>query len=1300
MGKLFAVSQRTPRGAGLGVLCSVVLAAGGLFAVQTDNHGIHAVPAPGKVVLDGKLDDWDLSGEVLQCYDLESLTDIYSARIAMLYDAGNLYVSIHWKDPTPMGNSHDPRYQANKGWAGDCVQLRIKTDRICHVTAWCYGLKLEPAIHIDYGKSLNEPFGGGDKLLLRTAGWSLSDGAEMGFQKDADGRGYVQEMKLPWALITKEKKFAAGDRLVCGVELLWGETDWPVHRYADNLAENATSREFFWTAHTAWGPVFLEPAGNLKLPPPPWTKALEAEKPVGAVDIAYELPQDARVTLAIDSADGNRVRNLIAALPRKAGKNIEKWDGLDDNGKPVQPGNYAYKLLYHNGIRVNWVMSYNSPGNPTWDTPDGRGAFYGDHTAPQAAAAAGDFVALACPMGEAGKHLIGCDLTGQRLWGLANRTAFGGGHVSLATDGKTLWIANEDKDCTVWRAEIATGKYAPWQKTAKDREGKEYQVLDLKVTEQPGYTAAKDAAVNLSHICLHEGALYVCLTRENKVVRLNATTGDPDGEVAVDAPRAAAVERDGNLIVISGDKVIRVAGIKKTGGVPPFGPVELPGAYGVVLAPDGNVCVSVRGKDHNIKVLAPDGKLVREIGKRGGRPGNGPFDENAVRNPAQIAIDSQGRLWVAEETFNPKRTSVWSLDGKLIKDFIGTTGYAGAGSFNPHDPTMAFSEDTVFKVDLEKGAWRPVWSLGPAGDPNDIFPPRADSHTRVVVRDGATYVFTTDTARGANEVHCTILKDGVWRSAMHTGVVSTKKERVAQWAKYNNPLFDGHEGEAYAWADKNGDGLVQADELAFAKLSAGGKPSGLRSCYWGQLPDEDGTIVYLSAGTPGLLKFPLKGLTACGAPVYEIASPQFVPLDPVVFSGDGEGMTMGGSGGRVVLNRSPLSVVDASGKVLGLYPSRHVSVHGSHTAKGARPGYLIGPSSILGTANFGGDIGEIFDLNGNLGENYLFTQDCLWVQALFKDTRGWFETPERAVRGMPADATTAGGESFGGNFVRTKDGKVYLTLGGTDARVLEVTGLETIRRAAGQFTYTPEQFVAAQKLLEENAAKALAPRSFVIAKAAAPAKIDGKPDDWPALMDEGKPAVEIQESLHKRYGRVLARYDADCLYLAFRVYAPAGKPRNAGQDYRLLFKNGDCVDLMLGSGAGLRLLFSVMGDKPTAVLYEKKVEGTAEKDRVPFSSPWRTVYFDRVTLAHDIKVATGPIPNGCFVEAQVPWAKLGVKPVSGLKLKGDFGILFADAGGTMTIARQYWSNKTTGLVNDVPGEAELSPNLWGDFILE
>ena len=74
--------------------------------------------------------------------------------------------------------------------------------------------------------------------------------------------------------------------------------------------------------------------------------------------------------------------------------------------------------------------------------------------------------------------------------------------------------------------------------------------------------------------------------------------------------------------------------------------------------------------------------------------------------------------------------------------------------------------------------------------------------------------------------------------------------------------------------------------------------------------------------------------------------------------------------------------------------------------------------------------------------------------------------------------------------------------------------------------------------------------------------------------------------------------------------------------------------------------------------------------------------------------------GGYAVTVAVSWADLDIRPVSGMKFKGDVGVLYADVGGTTTISRKYWSNKATGLVNDVPGESMLTPNLWGEIVLQ
>lgn len=66
------------------------------------NHGkLLAVPAPGKVVVDGSLDEWDLSGEML-VYNARSLRDRYAVRVHAMWDQDALYLGLAWRDPTPI----------------------------------------------------------------------------------------------------------------------------------------------------------------------------------------------------------------------------------------------------------------------------------------------------------------------------------------------------------------------------------------------------------------------------------------------------------------------------------------------------------------------------------------------------------------------------------------------------------------------------------------------------------------------------------------------------------------------------------------------------------------------------------------------------------------------------------------------------------------------------------------------------------------------------------------------------------------------------------------------------------------------------------------------------------------------------------------------------------------------------------------------------------------------------------------------------------------------------------------------
>ena len=1260
--------------------CLLILAAG-LGAAQTDNHGIHAVPPPAPVVIDGDLADWDLSGSVLMCYDVESLKDVYSGRVAMMHDADNLYVAIRWKDPIPLRNSHDPQFQADKGWAGDSVQLRIKTDRISHVTAWCFAAKQEPFIDIGYGKSLTECFGGGSKALFRSQGWKLSDGAEMGFKVDADGKGYVQEIKLPWKLITLSGK--PDSRFACGVELLWGEADWPIHRYADNLAEGQISREFFWTAKDAWGPVLLEKAGKLKLPVPAWELAAAGEQAEGPVKIAYTLAKDQRVTLAIDDAQGRRVRNLLPAAARKAGANTELWDGLDDQGMLVALGTYNVKGLSHDGLYLTYEDSFASPGNPPWTTADGKGGYYGDHTPPEAVAfGPGERGAIACAMGEAGQHLIGVDLQGRRQWGLANRSAFGGGKVSLATDGKLLWIANvngQDGAFTIWRCDLTSGVYASWKR--KDAAGRD--VLDLPIREKDGFAQCRAIAV-------HGGRLAVILAGERSVLLLDAETGDQVG-VLKDLPEglaALAFRADGKLLLAAGDKLLLAdpAGAATTvlaGGL------EAP--YGLAVDGQGLIYVSQRGKAMDVAVFTAEGKPSRVVGKAGGRPSAGFFNEQAMLNPAQIAIDAKGRLWVTESHQQPKRTSVWANDGRLAFDLIGTTSYCAGGAIDPADRTHAVSEETEYRFDAQRKAWRPYFTLTDALGTG--FSGWVSRYARVA---GKEYIQFRSTARDGAMVKVLVRRaDGGWRHCAEFGNVGLGKtideSYHKEWnQKFAGPLWQGSFGKSFCWLDRNDDGTAQKEEIETVDGELG-------AYYWGQAMGEDMSVVIPTRRQ--LLTMKPAGFSAGGTPLYSLA--QAAKVKPACGI-SGEGMLMVGRDGRCYLNQIPLTAVDPAGAVLWTYPNDFVSVHGSHNAPASRPGLLIGPSSFYGTALVSKEVGEVFYLNGNLGQNFIFTEDGLWVQSLWKDCRGGFDVPASATVGMPCDAMTAGGESFGGWFCKTEDGKYHVVGGGTAATVFGLSGLDSLKRFSTMVQVSKADLVAADELRVRRAARSLTAKVCTVTAAAATPAIDGDLSAW--KMDQG--GVEIAGGAGV-VGSAKASYDAKNLYLAWQVKDDSPL-KNVGQDERLMFITGDCVDVMLRTSdakddkpvAGdLRLVLSMKAGKPLAVLYQPVATGGTKAEVGELSSPWRSVHFDRIRTV-DIPLAMKPIPGGYAVTAALPLSLIGVDSLKGKVLRGDFGILLSDSAGQECTSRNYWSNKTANNTNDVPDEAKLEPSLWSELRCE
>ena len=75
---------------------------------------------------------------------------------------------------------------------------------------------------------------------------------------------------------------------------------------------------------------------------------------------------------------------------------------------------------------------------------------------------------------------------------------------------------------------------------------------------------------------------------------------------------------------------------------------------------------------------------------------------------ASLAVDAQGKLWVAEGDYVPKRFSCWDTkSGQLVKEFFGPTTYGAlGGAINPQDPYLMVGQGCEWRIDPEDGPSR------------------------------------------------------------------------------------------------------------------------------------------------------------------------------------------------------------------------------------------------------------------------------------------------------------------------------------------------------------------------------------------------------------------------------------------------------------------------------------------------------------------------------------------------------------------------------------------------------------------
>ncbi|RDJ97822.1 hypothetical protein [Paraburkholderia lacunae] len=859
----------------------------------------------------------------------------------------------------------------------------------------------------------------------------------------------------------------------------------------------------------------------------------------------------------------------------------------------------------------------------------------------------------------------------------------------------------------------------------------------------PSYPERSEAVAGLA---AYNGLVVVALRGAAQLLFIDAVHHRVLQTTPLVDPRGLAFDGRGRLLALSGKQLVRfdvnygdALEVSSPQRVVATG-LEDPQA--VTLDSSGKIYVSDLGRSHQVKVFSPDGAHVRVIGHPGA-PATGVYDPGHMNHPAGITIDSASRLWVAENDKTPKRVSVWdAATGRFVQAFYGPPRYGGSGALDPRDRTRFFYADEAgamgFKLDWQAGS----------GVPDAIYYRAEDDATGLVgtgtggmpeyplYRDGELYLTNAHSAEVTGRpsvVLWHIGKDKVARPAAAAG--STLDSAAKLLPAFNSAAMrarmpKGIDPQAdpliFVWRDVNGDGRVAPEEVSF--LTPKGGTKGNKPFVGNVTVLDDLSLAIAYAGDVAMV-IPAVGLTPRSVPIYDIAHAKVLAgnMQPPVSSGGGQVLL--GRGGWAVFTTPPAPFAPQSlggtrnGVPMWSYPSVWPGLHASHAAAvPERPGELVGTTRVLGNpidAPSPSDAGQLWAINGNEGNVYLFTIDGLFVATLFKDARlATAAPPRQAVRGMDLSATSLQYECFHPMLTRTADGAVFLQAGSTSP-LLRIVGLAGVRRLPDlPLTVSASELVAAQRQATNAYQPGTQAALLDVEYRATPTAPGADAAMWPnadtqwAKIDTRNvqsgdwrhTSIETRAALAVFGGRLLIAIktdDADLL-------------NNSGESLQNLFTTGGGIDLMLGTdpGASAERTVAVAGDERlvvsrahgqiVAMLY-RPVASPRGPTPVTFSSALRTIRFDRmddvsekgaVSVTRDRTAGTGA-PQEVLYKIDVPLKVLNLSVTPGTVISGDVGVLRGN--GFQTLQRAYWANKASGLLSDLPGEAELTPNLWGRF---
>ncbi len=1058
----------------------------------------------------------------------------------------------------------------------------------------------------------------------------------------------------------------------------------------------------------------------------PSTEQESAQKKVAGVPITFSIPDDGKVTIQVRDSDGKVVANPIAGVEFTKGEHTVLWNLENWEGKPVLgTGEYSWRGIYTPPLKLTFKHTYHPwpLDGVAWQTPDRKGGWLADHEPPRTICRGIDGTMWIGAFAEAGDSIVHLHPNTSKIWG-TNR-CWVAIPSEICTDGDYYyglceggWIGDNQVIIQIDQRTHADRKIfqrpIPKQGEAGDDPLLHRGISGFQVIGDRAYLAfANDNLIQVFDISKGLAAGFRGFGWDIAYKQFDDQKPVLVQEIRLPSPGRIRPYGEGRLVTTSGKDVVVIDAA--TGDVTPLFAGKLRNPLGLGTDAAGNIYVGEGEPLHQVFRFSPDGTLTSTLGKPGRRQ-TGPFDENDLEEPFGVEVAEDGTVWVMEHVDCVRRVSLWDADsGKCVKAVYGPTRYGGGGCIDPADDRRLFYKglefyretpdapvklvNVLYRVDSEKCARfndadypgyafrtkRGLFSrsklwftsyMAPHGHPSIVLWQYKGDHVQPVAAIGSAIALRETFGYPAGQ-------KGDWKDWSDTGFLTNVVEGYQPDQKF------------FTWTDLDNDGFVQPGELKFGRLNApNGRLLTHASAGWNWRMNHD-FIAAANAGEGQMVFFKPSGFSSDGYPIYDVPT-EVVP-------GSGEGLMTDSEGNAIVLG-GPLTSVAQDGTVRWLYRNDWPGLHAGHhtTARGNEPGVLIAPTRVWGIEKVNDEIGEIVSFNSNLGCTYLMTtDDGLYIDRIFRDQRVgllWNFT-EPPASDVLAETSTYD-EHFGGIFqkARGRDGRdhFYYIVGKNHCSIVEIEGLEKIKRLpGGKLEVSPDDIAAAQAVRLAAAQRKAEPKIYDVKRVADGAvTIDSNPADWEGMGDID--------------GFSLC-YDSQNLYVLSKHRDDRAPFANNGANPLELFKSGDVLDIMLQTKPGLpenrssagegdlRISLSVFQGEPLCVVYDFVVPGTSDADRIPFSSPWRTLWCDKAGVLTDAKIAVSRNGADVVVEAAIPLATIHFDPSSIGGTAGDVGRVYGDNSATQAARREYWSNKDTNILSDLPSEAGIVPCLWGRF---